>query len=73
MYAKNAVGAGKVQFIFNGEEIAWVRAVDELDPKVRSNGDFYYLVRTVELVDGQKNVLEVFVDGVRTKRAAYSY
>ena len=73
MYAKNIVGAGKVQFMFNGEEIAWVRAVDGTDPKLRSANGFYYLVRTVELVEGQKNVFEIYVDGERTTRTAYSY
>ena len=33
----------------------------------------YYLVRTVDLVEGQKNVLEIYVDGVRTTRTAYTY
>lgn len=74
MYAKNIVGAGKVQFMFNGEEIAWVRAVDGTDPKLRmSDAGAYYLVRTVELVEGQKNVFEIYVDGVRTTRTAYTY
>ena len=73
MYAKNIVGAGKVQFFLNGEEIAWVRAADASDAKLREANGFYYLVRTVELVEGQKNVLEIYVDGVRTKRTAYTY
>ena len=33
----------------------------------------YYLVRTVLLVEGQKNVLEIYVDGKRTARSAYTY
>lgn len=72
LYAMNIVGAGKVQFMFNGEEIAWVRALDDSDPKLRNANGAQYLVRTVELVRGQKNVLEIYVDGVRTKRAAYT-
>lgn len=71
VYAKNIVGAGKVQFKVNGEEIAWVRAVDEADPKLRFASDSYYLVRTVELSEG-KNAIEIFVDGERQRRAAYS-
>lgn len=71
VYAKNIVGAGKVQFKVNGEEIAWVRAMDNTDPKLRFANDAYYLVRTVELSDG-KNAIEIFVDGERVRRAAYT-
>ena len=73
MYAKNIVGTGKVQFFLNSEEVAWVRAVDQTDAKLREANGFYYLVRTVLLVKGQKNVLETYVDGVRTTRSAYTY
>ena len=76
LYAKNIVGAGKVQFYLNGKEIAWIRAVDETDPKLRviTEGPMTganYLVRTVKLNPG-KNALEVYIDGVRTTRVAYS-
>ena len=71
MYAKNIVGAGKVQFLLNGKEIAWVNAVDEADPKLRSTTDFSYMVRTIFLEEG-KNVLEIYLDGVRTSRTAYT-
>ena len=73
MYAKNIVGAGKVQFMLNGEEIAWVNATSAADSKLRTANGASYLVRTVDLVEGQKNVLEIWVDGVRTARSAYSY
>ena len=73
MYAKNLVGAGKVQFMLNGKEIAWVRAESTSDPKLREANGSHYLVRTVNLVPGQKNVLEIYVDGVRAWRAAYSH
>ena len=75
MYAKNIVGAGKVQFMVNGEEIAWIRATTFADPKLRLAGaqGAAYLVRTIDLVEGQKNVLEIYVDGVRTTRSAYTY
>jgi len=73
MYAKNIVGAGKVQFMLNGKEIAWVRATSAADSKLRTANGASYLVRTVDLVEGQKNVLEIWVDGVRTTRTAYSY
>lgn len=63
----NPSGAGKVQIIVNGEEIAWVRTDDPNDSKL-TNG---YLVRTVELVRG-KNVIEIFVDGERIRRNAYT-
>jgi hypothetical protein len=72
IYAKNIVGAGKVQFMFNGREIAWVRAADTANPKLRFAKGFYYLVRTVDLVPGQKNVIEGYVNGERLRRTAYS-
>ena len=76
LYAKNIVRAGKVSFRVNGKEIAWIRAVDESDPKLRvvTEGPMTganYLVRTVKLQKG-KNVLEVYIDGERTTRVAYS-
>ena len=73
IYAKDVVGAGKVQIFFNGKEIAWVNATSESDSKLRTANGSHYLVRTVDLVQGQKNVLEVYVDGIRIKRVAYSY
>ena len=73
IYAKNVVGGGKIRFMLNGEEIAWVRATSAADPKLRTANGAHYLVRTVELIKGQKNILEVYLDGVRIKRAAYSY
>lgn len=76
LYAKSVIGQGKVSLRLNGKEIAWVRAVDETDPKLRvvTSGPMTganYLVRTVNLQKG-KNVLEVYVDGVRLTRTAYS-
>ena len=73
IFAKNVVGAGKVQLMLNGKEIAWVRAESTSDPKLREANGSHYLVRTVDLVEGQKNVLEIYVDGVRTTRTAYTY
>jgi hypothetical protein len=73
MYAKNIVGAGKVQFMLNGKEIAWVNATSAADSKLRTANGASYLVRTIDLVEGQKNVLEILVDGVRSARSAYSY
>ena len=76
IYAKNPVGLGKIVFKVNGEEIAWVRAVDMTDPKLRviTEGPMRgasYLVRTVDLKPG-KNALEVYLDGERILRTAYS-
>jgi hypothetical protein len=76
LYAKNIIGAGKVTFRVNGKEIAWIRAIDETDPKLRviTEGPMTganYLVRTIKLQKG-KNVLEVFIDGKRTTRTVYS-
>jgi hypothetical protein len=70
VYAKNLIGVGKVQFFVNGREVAWVRAVDETDPKLRRNGDWFYLIRRVELVR-PKNVFEIYLNGERVWRAAY--
>lgn len=70
-YAKNIVGEGKVRFVLNGREIAWINAVDNTDPKLRSANGSYYLVRTVSLKGG-KNVLEIYVDGVRERRVVYT-
>jgi hypothetical protein len=71
IYAKNVVGAGKVQFFLNGREIAWVRATSASDAKLLSANGANYMVRTVTFAAG-KNVLEVYVDGVRTTRTAYT-
>lgn len=76
MYARGLVGAGKVQFFVDGVEVAWVRAADESDPKLRvltRSGPMAgvpYLMRTVSLNPG-KNRFEIRVDGVRVWRATY--
>ena len=59
-----------MQFLLVGKEIAWVRAVDESDPKLSFANGFSYLVRTVELSPG-KNRFEILVDGERVFRATY--
>jgi hypothetical protein len=68
----DAVGAGKVQILVNGREVAWVRATASGVDKLRTaaSGE-RYLVRTVRLAAG-KNVIEVFVDGKRSDRWAYT-
>ena len=71
VYSKNVVGVGKVQFFLNGREIAWIRAVDESDPKLRTANGYHYLVRTLDLELG-KNVIEIYVDGERVRRVAYT-
>jgi hypothetical protein len=48
-----------------------VRAVDNTDPKLRFANGAYYLVRTIDLAEG-KNVFEIFVDGERVRRVAYT-
>ena len=73
LYAKNIVRAGKIQFMLNGVEIAWVRATSAEDSKLRTGNGFHYLIRKVDLVKGQKTVFEVYLDGKRISRAAYSY
>ena len=72
IYAKNIIGLGKVQFFVNGEEIAWVRAADITDPKLRVITEGHmtgasYLVRDRDLLPG-KNVFEIYVDGQRVER-----
>lgn len=70
MYAKNPVGDGKLQFFVDGEELAWINAVDEADPKLSFASGNPYLVRSVELNPG-KNRFEIRLDGVRIWRATY--
>jgi hypothetical protein len=71
VYAKNLVGAGKVQFLVNGVERAWIRAIDQSAPKLRRANGFYYLVRSIKLTAG-KNTFEVYQDGERVWRSAYT-
>jgi hypothetical protein len=71
VYAKNLVGAGKVQFLVNGVERAWIRAIDQSDPKLRRANGFDYLVRSIKLTAG-KNTFEVYQDGERVWRSAYT-
>lgn len=70
LFAKNPIGVGKVQFLHNGKEIAWIRTVDETDPKLRLALGASYLTRTVSLSPG-KNVFQVVVEGKRFVRASY--
>lgn len=70
MYAKNPIGAGKVQFFVDGKELAWISAVDASDPKLSFASGFPYLVRSVELHSG-KNRFAIFVDGIRVWRTTY--
>jgi hypothetical protein len=70
IYAKDPIGDGKIQFLKDGKEIAWIRAVDETDPKLRFANDSGYLVRSAELKPG-KNRFEIKLDGVRVWRATY--
>tara|TARA_B110000503_G_C7070547_1_gene380677 strand:- start:90 stop:1202 length:1113 start_codon:yes stop_codon:yes gene_type:complete len=71
MYFKNPIGVGKLQFFVNGREIAWIRATDATDPKLRQTQNASYLVRTITLESG-KNALEIYQDSVRVWRAAYA-
>ena len=70
MYAKNVIGEGKIQFFEDGEEVAWIRAETEDDPKLTSAIGSYYLVRTIALEPG-KNRLEIRVDGERVRFNTY--
>lgn len=76
LYAKNVIGLGKVQFFMNGEEIAWIRAEDETDPKLRVITEGHmkgatYLVRDRDLPVG-KNVFEIYLNGERIERRVAS-
>jgi hypothetical protein len=74
LYAREVIGAGKVQFMVNGREVAWIRAIDGTNPKLNLGPAGALrdgMVRTVTLAPG-KNALEIFVDGVRIWRAAYT-
>jgi hypothetical protein len=62
LFAAGVNGIGKVQFLHNGREIAWVRAVDEMDPKLFRSQSRSYLVRTRDLSPGQ-NKFEILVGG----------
>jgi hypothetical protein len=70
VYARNIIGQGKIQFFVDGREIAWIRAIDESDPKLSFRQATPYLVRTVDLNPG-KNRIEIRVDGVRIWRVTY--
>lgn len=73
IYAKNVIGAGKVQFFVDGREIAWINAVDGSDPKLRTANGFHYLVRSVELkASGAKTRFEVKLNGERVRRNTYT-
>lgn len=71
VFAKDVVGNGKVQFKVNGREVAWIRAVDNSDPKLFFANDTYYLVRRIDLKEG-KNAFEIYVEGERVRRVAYT-
>ena len=74
IYARGIVGVGKVQFFVNGKEIAWVRAVDATDPKLRilnkNQAQTPYLVRTVSVKERVR--IEIRVEGQRAKFATYN-
>jgi hypothetical protein len=67
----NVVGLGKVEIRHNGKVIAWVRAADQTDPKLKSVNGTTALIRTVSLRQG-KNSIEVYVAGEREERKAYT-
>ncbi len=78
-YARDLVGAGKVRFMLNGREIAWVRAVDASDPKLNVGPAAARdgLVRTVgagtrwSLAAG-RNVLEIWAGENRLVRRIFT-
>ena len=52
LYAFGVIASGKVQFVVDGEEVAWVRAANSSDSKLRSmqqdGQTIHYLVRTIK-------------------------
>jgi hypothetical protein len=71
VYAKNVIGSGKVQFVVNGREIAWIRASSSADSRLSSTGMDHYFVRTKSLSSG-KNRFEILVSGKRVWFATYA-
>lgn len=69
LFVSDAVGMGKIQFMVNGREIGWVRAVDATNPKLRVAAVTHHFVRSHALAAG-KNAIEIYVDGERQKRVA---
>jgi hypothetical protein len=78
-YARDLVGVGKVRFMLNGREVAWVRAVDASDPKLNVGPAAARdgLTRTVgagtrwSLAAG-RNVLEIWVGDNRLVRRIFT-
>ncbi len=72
IYARDLVGQGKVQFMVNGNELAWIRATSAADPKINVATDG--MVRSVFVSDMLvgRNVIEIYVDGVRIDRRIYT-
>ena len=78
-YARDIVGAGKVRFVLNGREVAWVRATDATDPKLNVGPAAARdgLVRTVGVgsrwsLDAGRNVLEIYVGENRLVRRIFT-
>jgi len=72
IYARDVVGAGKIQFMVNGKELAWIRAVDATDPKLNVASDG--MVRSVfvrDMLQG-RNVIEIYQGSVRLDRRIFT-
>lgn len=65
IYAKNIIGQGKIQFFVDGREVGWVTPVDASDPKLITNSNGVYFVRTVKLDAMVKNRIEIKLKGER--------
>jgi len=72
IYARDVVGAGKIQFMVNGRELAWIRAVDATDPKLNVANDG--MVRSVFVRDMLvgRNVIEIYQGNVRLDRRIFT-
>jgi hypothetical protein len=76
IYARDIVGAGKVQFLVNGREVAWVRAANSSETKlnVAAAGTPDGMVRSISVASltRGRNVLEVYLNGERVARRIFT-
>jgi hypothetical protein len=72
IYARGVVNAGKITFVVNGNELAWIRATSAADSKINVASDG--MVRSVFVSDMLvgRNVIEIYVDGVRIDRRIFT-
>ena len=62
----------QARFLSECKKIFLEISVYVANPKLRTANGFSYLIRTVELEPGMKNAVEICVDSIRERRAAYT-